>query len=89
MTEPQKQELRDEFLNHRELAGQYGYCNPIMAGKISDFWLPKVEFLEQERIRGLENGIEKIKERFNKIPTNSINVAIMQVLSEVLSLLNK
>lgn len=36
-----EQSLREEFENHAELAGEHGYCNPIMAKKIADYWLSK------------------------------------------------
>lgn len=35
------QKIREEFINHSELAGKSGYCNPVMAEKIADWWLSK------------------------------------------------
>lgn len=36
-----EQKIREEFINHPELAGTNGYCNPEMAQKIVNFFLER------------------------------------------------
>lgn len=54
MTTQEEKELREAFLNHRELAGQHGYCNPIFAAKIADWWLTKLKSHDAEMVGRVE-----------------------------------
>lgn len=51
--------IREEFLNHPELAGDSGYYNPTFAEKIADWWLSK---LSQEITKATEEMVKLIRE---------------------------
>lgn len=80
---PEKKELKEEFINHRELAGQYGYCNPIMANTIADWWLSKtipksVLRKEQERYRSYIHRAEEGSE------ARLVYLSKFQIINELL-----
>ncbi len=44
------QSIRQRFLSNEELAGSNGYCNPIFAGKIADFYEQEIkDLIHKER----------------------------------------
>ena len=83
-------ELREGFENNPELAGKNGYCNPIMAKNIADYWLKilsrEIE-AERERISTeLRDRIEDWKQI--TLDKNVANGAII-ALKDTLLFINK
>jgi hypothetical protein len=48
--------LKQEFINHPELAGAHGYCNPTFAVKIADWWIEHIK----EKITTLKTDERKV-----------------------------
>lgn len=51
--------MDEEFLNHPELAGSTGYCNPIMAKKIADFYSQKFQSVRLSTLTETQRIIER------------------------------
>lgn len=89
-------EIREEFINNEELAGAHGYCNPVMAAKIADFWLSKLAEYRTTLLEEFSQSIvnESVKIMIRKYDgeteiENAFNEGVVATLDKVKDLLEK
>ncbi len=82
--------LKEEFMNHPELAGTNGYCNPVFAEKIADWFIQKFSAHDTELVEGIKemkvielqkpkNGEEALRKAMDWARNETIDAVITYI----------